>query len=351
MRIEHITLNEERNVTMAAYTQEVGGEFLHIPKRPAVIILPGGGYQFCSNREAEPAAISFLNAGYQVFILYYSLQKWAEWPNPLLDYEQAFRIICERSEEWGIYTDKVAVVGFSAGGHLAAATATMSEYRPNAAILGYPVINGETVKIYEKTAPSLIEQVDEKTPPCFIFATRTDETVSVINSIQFMEALTKKNISFESHIYSFGNHGFSTCDTSSQMGSREGFSGRVKNWVTDSIEWLREVFGDFGEGGLTEPKFGQYAMPVDTGSLSVNCSIAQIINNVHGAELFQDIIGITELKERFKIQVAAMGMDISSFGTEDDLVMGLKAIDALSLIGISSEELKKLDMGLLKLKK
>ena len=67
MKTEIITLSKERNVTLTAYIQNVKGEFRNISKRPAILILPGGGYQYCSDREADPVAMPYLKAGYQVF--------------------------------------------------------------------------------------------------------------------------------------------------------------------------------------------------------------------------------------------------------------------------------------------
>ena len=135
MDVEKIVLNGERNVTLTAYTQPVEGEFNHISKRPAVLILPGGGYSMCSDREADPVAFPYLEAGYQAFILRYSVGEDSVWPNPLDDYEQAMALIEERADEWKVLTDKIVVIGFSAGGHLAASAATMSQHRPYAAIL------------------------------------------------------------------------------------------------------------------------------------------------------------------------------------------------------------------------
>lgn len=120
MDVEKIVLNGERNVTLTAYTQPVEGEFNHISKRPAVLILPGGGYSMCSDREADPVAFPYLEAGYQAFILRYSVGEDSVWPNPLDDYEQAMALIEERADEWKVLTDKIVVIGFSAGGHLAA---------------------------------------------------------------------------------------------------------------------------------------------------------------------------------------------------------------------------------------
>ena len=113
MKTEVIMLNEKRNVTLTAYLQGVGGEFRYVTKRPAIIVIPGGGYQYCSEREADPIALPYLKAGYQVFILRYSLRADAQWPNPLDDYEQAMALIREKAEEWNLYADKIAVIGFS----------------------------------------------------------------------------------------------------------------------------------------------------------------------------------------------------------------------------------------------
>lgn len=284
MKTETITLNEARNVTLTAYIQPVGDSFSYIEKRPAVLILPGGGYQYCSDREADPVAMAYLKAGYQAFILRYSVKEDALWPNPLEDYEMAMELI-KSTEEWKVYADKIAVVGFSAGGHLAAAAATMAENRPNAAILGYAVA-GADVKFCNPSAPDTIAAVDRKTCPCFLFATRTDNLVPVMNSIKFMEALTNADVSFESHIYAYGPHGFSTCDTSVQ--SRETkICERVPNWVADSIGWLRDMFGDFGEGSMTSPSCKAHVNDDDEAFLSVDCTIGCILKNPEGKALLQ----------------------------------------------------------------
>lgn len=140
MEKEVMILNEERNVSLTAYLQGVEGEFGNIPKRPGILVLPGGGYQMCSDREADPVAFPYLKAGYQVFVLRYSVKKDALWPQPLEDYDAAMDLIRSRAQEWKLYPDKIAVIGFSAGGHLAGAAATMAKNRPAAAILGMPCL-------------------------------------------------------------------------------------------------------------------------------------------------------------------------------------------------------------------
>ncbi len=296
MNKEVVILNRERNVSLTVYLLDVGGEFPAIAKRPLVLVLPGGGYQFCSDREADPVALSYLKAGYHAAILRYSVAAYADWPNPLEDYDQAMEFLKGKSEEWNIYADRIAVIGFSAGGHLAAAAATMARNRPAAAILGYAVA-GEDVKGCSPTAPDTVSAVDGQTPPCFLFHTRNDNVVPVMNSVRFMEALTEHDITFESHIYSYGPHGFSTCDTSVQ-GPSTHISRRVPNWVPDSIGWLREVFGEFDDrnGGLLEPAV-KARLSADGGDfLSVDCTMGHVMNNPKGAELLTAVTA--KLKER-----------------------------------------------------
>lgn len=285
MRIETLTLNEARHVTLTAYLQDVGGAFAYVPRRPAILILPGGGYQYCSDREADPVAAPYLKAGYQAFILRYSVREDSVWPNPLDDYDQAMALIRSRAEEWGLYPDKVAVIGFSAGGHLAAAAAAMAKNRPNAAILGYAVA-GADVKGCNPTAPDTTLFVDRHTCPCFLFATRTDQLVPIANSLRFMDALDRANVAFESHIYAYGPHGFSTCDPSVQPRDTV-ICDRAPRWVEDSIAWLRDVLGDFGSGGMTEPVCKAHANGDCEPTLSADCTVGLLLANPQSRALLE----------------------------------------------------------------
>ena len=241
MKAEEIIINKERNVTLTAYIQKVGGEFSHIEKRPAIIILPGGGYYFCSEREADPIAFVYLKAGFHVFILRYSVGEHKAWKNPLDDYEEAFNLICKNREKWNVDTDRIAVIGFSAGGHLAGCAATVSKCKPNAAILGYPVLNRETINFYSTEAPDVTVCVDENTCPCFIFASRNDNVVPIENTIGFIDALNKNGVGFECHIYSDAPHGFSVADETVNDQAMP-MCSRTPNWTDDSVAWLKEIF-------------------------------------------------------------------------------------------------------------
>lgn len=334
MKTEVITLHEDRNVTLTCYLQDIGGEFRNIQKRPAMIVLPGGGYQFCSDREADPVAMPYLKAGYQVFILRYSVAKYCTWPTPLNDYEEAMELIRSKADEFHIYPDKICVIGFSAGGHLAAAAATMAkkENRPNAAILGYAVV-GEDVKGCSGTAPSTIPEVDNDTPACFLFHTRTDGVVPVKNSVDFMEALIEKNISFECHIYSHGHHGYSTCDSSVELPS-ESISSRVPHWVEDSISWLKDVFGDFAPEGMTEPVVKVHVNDDNEAFMSVDCTMQRLMGNPKAAEIVNALLA--KMQENFTPEKAQQaednaGMDVAAMAAK------MKLRDILSFANTPKE--------------
>ena len=289
MHQEIITLSEERNVTLTAMIQDVGGEFRGIKARPAVVVIPGGGYQFCSDREADPVAFAFMKAGYHAFILRYSVGEDSKWPQPLLDYEQAMEYIFGKAEEWHVIKDKIAVIGFSAGGHLAGAAATMALHRPAATILGYPGLKKETALEIGKSMPGIPEHVDENTCPCFLFATRTDSVVPIQNTIDMLDALSRYHTSFECHIYAYGPHGFSTGDHSVQS-CETLFPARAAGWVEDSISWLQDLFGDFGNEGLTRPVLRPHVNDDAMAWLSLDCSITRIFGNPKAREVLSETI-------------------------------------------------------------
>ena len=335
MKCELIQLNKERNVTLTAYVTETEGEYRYVTARPAVIVIPGGGYQFCSDREADPVAMPFLAAGYDVFILRYSVGENAVWPTPLNDYDEAYEYIISRADEWKVMKDKIAVIGFSAGGHLAAAAATMAKHRPQAAILGYPVIREDTVQECEKTAPGIPEHVSYDTCPCFIFATRTDSVVPIQNTIDMLNALNQYQVSFECHIYSHGPHGFSTGDSSVQ-GVDTIIAGRARDWVQDSIKWLRDVMGEFGNDGLTKPVCKAHVSEDGNAWLSLDCSISRIFGNPEAVRRLQPLIA--DMKE--KIPPFAPGM------TFDDMMQTLGKMllrDLLVERNIWTDRLDELD--------
>ena len=252
MKTEVISIHAERGVTLTAYLQDVRGEY-GFAERPAMLVIPGGGYSFCSDREAEPIALAYAAAGYQAFVLRYTVGDRAVWPQPLEDYEAAMQLLLDNAESWHIAADKIAVVGFSAGGHLAACAATVAATRPAAAVLVYPVIFPDPailppiLKPGKPELPAPHQHVDARTSPCFFAAAVDDDLVHIRHSIAMQQALAEHGVPFESHIYSRGNHGFSTA---SPLLRRSSDRLRAEHWVDESIGWLAEQFGMLTHDGF-----------------------------------------------------------------------------------------------------
>ena len=253
--------------TLAAYLpdnlSEMGREN---DRRPSLLICPGGGYWFCSQREAEPVALHFVAAGFNVFILYYSTAGY-RFPAQLREAAAAMKLIETNAEKWHCEEGKTAIMGFSAGGHLAANYATRfdsDEVRsviadsipPALCILCYPVITADERYTHggsfenlvghfplsesEKDYFSCDRAVNEKTPPAFIWHTAADDGVPVVNSLFYAEALSKYKIPFELHVYPFGNHGLSICDETVNDSVSDDMK-RNSAWVDDAIRFMKRM--------------------------------------------------------------------------------------------------------------
>ena len=257
---------------MTTYLLDFSVEMPFSIKRPAVLVCPGGGYSYTSDREAEPIAMRFAAAGFHTFVLRYRVAS-SRHPKPLLDVSPAMWIIRENAEAWNVDKDKIAVCGFSAGGHLAGSLGVFwnEEYikdaigmpegmnKPNAMILCYPVLSsgqfahrgsfenllGKDASKEMQESMSLELHVSQQTPQSFLWHTFQDNVVPVENTLLFAQALRREGISFELHIYPEGFHGLSTCDevTAGKFGVPEGWVyPHVASWLPLCIEWLKGIF-------------------------------------------------------------------------------------------------------------
>jgi acetyl esterase/lipase len=220
----------------------------------AVIVCPGGGYAHLAPHEGEPIARWVNSRGYSAFVLHYRL---AHHPAPLEDAKRAIQYVRYKAAEFNVAPDKIAILGFSAGGHLAASAGTLftsgdpnaedpiarCSSRPDAMILCYPVISfgpcghqGSMVNLLGENPPkelveklSLENAVTKQTPPAFIWHTQDDEAVPVENSLLFAKALKKHGVPFALHIYPHGRHG---------LGLGEGLEA---SWTGLCGKWLESL--------------------------------------------------------------------------------------------------------------
>lgn len=297
---EKIKLYEDRtDVVMTTYLFDpallgIGGR-----KRPAVLIMSGGAYFSCSDVEGEPVALAFAALGYHAFTLKYSTygaeaflnhfqgmqpKPECQHPAPMRDIAKAMMTIKERAGEWNIDADRIAVCGFSAGGHNAAMFAAnwqnpvITDYfrrdkevfRPAACILGYGISDYVYMKEniakdpnpFNKMffaasntaflgAPEVSEElldevsparhVTDNMPPTFIWATAQDELVPVQHSIRMAHALADAHIPFEIHIFEEGPHGLSLATQASAPAKDQIYPDAAK-WVGLADAWLQKRF-------------------------------------------------------------------------------------------------------------
>lgn len=238
-------------------------------RRPAVIICPGGGYHFCSEREAEPIALAFLRAGFQAFVLYYHVAPYV-FPTAQQDLALAVAHVRAHAEEYHVSPEKIAVMGFSAGGHLAASLGVMWQnealwtpvglaadaVRPNALLLCYPVITAGqyahrgsfdmltgTKDEDAQQQYSLENLVSDQTPPTFLWHTADDHSVPVQNSLLFSARLAECHVPFELHIYPSGVHGLSLANEETARPNQTALlNPHCAEWINCAVRWLKLCF-------------------------------------------------------------------------------------------------------------
>lgn len=231
-------------------------------RRPAILVCPGGGYFMCSDREAEAIAFRFFAAGFNAFVLRYSVAP-VRFPAQLAEGVMAIDLIRKNADSWNTDPEKIAACGFSAGGHFVGMLATMADCpevvaaigersgKPNACILGYPVIttgigtHGDS--IYNLTGKregteflSLEYRVDGNTVPSFIWTTAKDPVVPAKNSLLFAAALADAGVDYELHIFQDGPHGLATADEETAVAGRPDYiDPRAAQWIPLAISWLK----------------------------------------------------------------------------------------------------------------
>lgn len=258
MKIETIKLWDDRDDVELTTFLTLPDPFIPEPEpKPAVIVVPGGAYETCPRHglEGDPVAMTFAADGYQAFVLEYSVGTRAPegktlFPAQLLDFGKAILTIREHAEEWCVDTERISIIGFSAGGHLCGTLATRwndgllsktfgvpSEvFRPCAVMLLYPIADYVIQKQYEKdnkgrlpidlshsdllifgtTEPdeetladaSPAKHVTSDCPPVFIAAAKDDGLVTPENSLAMALALHRAGVPYELHMFEFGDHGF-----------------------------------------------------------------------------------------------------------------------------------------------
>ena len=260
---------DEHIARLTTYILDNTGEVNKDRTRPMVIICPGGGYRFVSDREAEPIAIQFNAMGFHACILRYSVYP-AKFPTAITQLAKSLAYVREHAKEWNVRSDRIVVAGFSAGGHLTASLGTLwhekfmedimkqprENYQPNGLILSYPVITSgdfahrdSFVALLQDRYDELVDkmsiekQVTKFTPPTFLWHTFEDTVVPVENALLLAQALNSNKIPFELHVYPRGEHGLSlaTEETRSIYDIGKPLQTECQTWITMAGTWLRNL--------------------------------------------------------------------------------------------------------------
>ena len=255
---------------MAEVLQLPHGRLTHYGKaagihKPALVICPGGGYEFCSIREGAPVARAFARDRIESFVLEYDCAPAPLGTMPVRTAAAAVAWVRENAARFGIDENRIAIGGFSAGGHLAGTLATvwhraewfepgtdLQAHRPNAAVLCYPVVSageyahrGSFVQLAgadreKQRAFSLEKLVDGNTPPVFLWHTLDDSEVPVENTLLMELALRKAGVTHEVHLFPHGVHGLSLADFETYEPTRGRLPDRhVNRWQALCADWLK----------------------------------------------------------------------------------------------------------------
>ncbi len=226
-------------------------------KRPAILICPGGGYTLQAPHEGQPLARLFAIHGITAAVLTYRVKP-DRFPGSFADAARAMRMLRSESDTFHIDPERIGIMGFSAGGHLASTVAVQPQIykepeddlvdgysaRPQRVILGYPVISlmeyahqgSVNALLGENPDPKMLEQlsnhkqVSADSPPAFLFHTADDSAVPVQNSLMYAEACVNRNVPVDLHVFSHGEHG---------VGMAQG-NPQLEIWTENLMNWLSE---------------------------------------------------------------------------------------------------------------
>ena len=258
MNMVHMTVPGSENATLEGYILDCAISLGQSQKRPAVLVCPGGGYMYCSPREAEPVALAYAARGFHAFILRYSVGWEAGGFKPLREVSWAIGYLREQAEQWHIDPEKIVVCGFSAGGHLALSVGLMAENKPNAMVLGYPAASAPNLpgmnfmlKLLEGKQDvtdadgekyDLVSQITADAPPVFIAATAQD-LLTPHGALPIAKKYSDLGKQYELHIFQYGPHGYALANEVTADGSSNNADPAFEKWHELSVQWIHRTFG------------------------------------------------------------------------------------------------------------
>ena len=258
MKMIHLNVPGSQAATLEGYILDCEIKLGQSENRPAILVCPGGGYMYCSAREAEPIALAYEARGFHAFILRYSVGWDAAGFAPLKEVSWAIGYMRQHAQQWNIDPEKIVTCGFSAGGHLALAAGLLAVNKPNAMILGYPAASAPNfptmnfmLKLLEGKQEvtdadaekyDLVSQITADAPPVFITATAED-LLTAHGALPIARKYSDLGKPYELHIFQYGPHGYALANEVTADGSIKNVDPSYAQWLELSVQWLHRTLG------------------------------------------------------------------------------------------------------------
>lgn len=208
---------------------------------PGIVIVPGGSYNPIKERDSERVAITFASHAFQAFVVRYPVVEHKDYQAAKSAVAQAFDYIVAHAEELNVDVERLGILGFSAGGQLAAAYSNVAHTKAKFVGLGYPVIKPTIDARMGVTTEDVSQLVNKNTPATFIWGSFNDELTPFNEHIlPYVQALTKYHVPVELHEFGTGNHGIALANKYTGIVNENRVDEHMSRWFELFLDWLRE---------------------------------------------------------------------------------------------------------------
>lgn len=209
---------------------------------PGLVILPGGSYNRVSERDSERVAITFTSHAMQTFVVRYPVVEHKDYQDAKQTVSQAFDYLVQHAQELDLAVDKLGIIGFSAGGQLAAAYSNLPATKARFTALGYPVITTALDQHMGVTTEDVSQLVSSTTPPTFIWGSNKDQLTPFTDHVlPYVQALDNKHVPFELHQFATGGHGMALANPYTAIVNRQRQDSHMALWLPLILDWLHQL--------------------------------------------------------------------------------------------------------------
>ncbi|MDN6640180.1 MAG: alpha/beta hydrolase [Tetragenococcus sp.] len=238
MDIKNITLDSTNNSSLTIYQSNTNIAL------PGIVIIGGGSYKKLQERDTERVALQFATQAFQSFVVNYPIEEQKDYAAAKEAIAQAFSYIADHASQLQVDLNQLGIIGFSAGGQLAAAYSNQEATLAKFTLLGYPVIKPTLDEKMGVTSEDVSQFVSPTTPPTFIWGAVDDQLTPFLDHIHvYTEALARNNVPFEVHEFGTGDHGVALANKWTAVVNNDRSDQHMSRWFPLSIEWLQKVVG------------------------------------------------------------------------------------------------------------